>query len=77
MSEFDGVFPFFLTYILVFAEVCSLSFVGYGQLNCGHFTDLQRPFFALRFSVSESSGFTRLEQSHLNSDAIAAHEGRP
>ena len=77
MSEYDGVFPFFLTYMLVFAEVSSLSFVGYGQSIHGHFTDLQRPFFAFRFSVSESSGFTRLEQSHLNSDSIAAHEGRP
>ena len=77
MTEYDGVFPFFLTYMLVFAEVSSLSFVGYGQSIHGPFTDLQRPFFAFRFSVSESSGFTRLEQSHLNSDVIAAHEGRP
>ena len=68
------MFPFFLTYMLVFAEVSSLSFVGYGQSIHGPFTDLQRPYFAFRFSVSKSSDFTRLEQSHLNSDAIVARE---
>ena len=68
---------FFGTYIFDFANVSSPSLMGYGQLDYGQFTDLQRSYFAFRFSLSESNGFSGPEQSHLNSDAIVAHEMRP
>ncbi len=72
-----AVILFFWTYMLDFANGSSPSLINYGQLNYGPFTDFQRSYFAFRFSLSESHGFSGPEQSHLNSDAIVAHEVRP
>ena len=74
--QVDG-FSFFWTRALFFATVSSPSLMGYGQLNSGQSTDLQQPFFALSFSVGESNCFSGPVQSHLNSEATVACEGRP
>ena len=49
-------FLFFWTIVLGFADVSSPSLMGYGQLKCGHFADLQRFSFVFGFSLSESKG---------------------
>jgi hypothetical protein len=71
------VIPFFFwTCVLFFANVSSPSLMGYGQLKYGPFTDLQQPLFAFSFPFGESNGFSGPVQSHLNSDAMVAHEWR-
>ena len=52
-----GVF-FSLTIMLGFANVSSPSLMGYGQLNHGHFTDLQRSYFIVSFSLGARHGFS-------------------
>ncbi len=71
------VISFFWTYVLDFANGSSPSLMGYGQLKYGQFADLQWPSFAFGLSLGASYGFSGPGQTHLNSDAIAAHEGRP
>ena len=71
------VIPFFWTCVLFFANVSSPFLMGYGQLKYGPFTDLQQPLFAFSFPFGESKGFSGPVQSHQNSDAMIAREGRP
>ena len=71
------VISFFWTCVLDFANGSSPSLMGYGQLKYGQFADLQWPSFAFVLSLGESYGFSGPGQTHLNSDAIAACEGRP
>ena len=50
---------------------------GHRQMKYGQLSNLQRPFFGFRVSFGESQGASGSEQTHLHSDAIIAHEGRP
>ena len=63
--------------MLDFANILSPTLMDYGEMKNGHFTDLQRPSYILRFSLGESHGYLGQEQSVLNGDALNAHEGRP
>ena len=63
--------------MLDFAVVSSLPLMAYGQAVHGQFIDLQRPSFGFKFSFGASHGFSKPERTHLNWDAIIAHEWHP
>ena len=81
MTDYDGVIPFFLTYVLVYAKVSSPSFLCCVQMTYRHFTGLQRSYFDPSFSSDISNGFLGPDKSLLKADALVAHgerlKGRP
>ncbi len=50
---------FFLIHLLEFANVASPSFLGYGQMYFGIFTDSPRPFFFLQIPFGRGSRLLR------------------
>ena len=70
MTDYDGVIPFFLTYVLVYAKVSSPSFLGCAQMTYRHFTGFQRSFFDYNFSSDIINVLLGPEKSLLKADAI-------